>query len=68
MTHPLKSYRERANLSAAELAAKVGTTRQTIHRIEKGDQNPSFDLMQRIAAATSNAITPNDFMGPRDAA
>ena len=34
-----------------ELAARVGTTRQTIVAIEKGNYNPSVGLALRLAAA-----------------
>ncbi len=40
----IKDYRKRKNLSQDELAQKVGTTRQTIIAIEKGQFNPSAKL------------------------
>ena len=46
--HPLTKFRAEAELSRAELARLAETTRQTIHRIESGEQTPSLALVRRI--------------------
>ncbi len=60
--HPLAIYRESAALSASALAVLADTTRQTIHRIETGKQNPSLGLIRRLVGATNGAVSANDFM------
>lgn len=47
----LKQIRAEKNLSQEELALKVGTTRQTIIAIEKGQFNPSAKLALLICIA-----------------
>jgi DNA-binding XRE family transcriptional regulator len=61
-THPLALYRARHNLSLAKLAEAVGTTRQSLFRIEKGDQKPTFEMMAKIAAATNDEVSANDLV------
>ncbi|MEW6338596.1 MAG: helix-turn-helix transcriptional regulator [Acidobacteriota bacterium] len=39
----------RGELNQAELAARVGVSRQTIVAIEKGNYNPSVELALRLA-------------------
>lgn len=53
--------RNAANLSQQELGIKCGVSRWTINRIENGERDPSFSLIQKIVAATDGAVTPNDF-------
>ncbi|WEL18345.1 Transcriptional regulator, xre family [Halorhabdus sp. SVX81] len=45
----IKDRREQAGLTQAELADRVGVTRQTILYVEKGEYNPSLELAWRIA-------------------
>ena len=48
----IRALRFHANeMTQAELAAKVGVTRQTIITIENGKYSPSLELAFRIAAA-----------------
>lgn len=41
--------RQKHNLTQKELAHKLHTSQQTISRIEKGDQNVTIGLIERIA-------------------
>ncbi len=41
----------RGDMTQEDLAARVGTTRQTILAIEKGNYNPSVGLALALAAA-----------------
>lgn len=61
--HPLKQHRVAARISAIDLAAAAGTTRQTIHRIEAGDFMPRPALAQAIVAATAGAVSLDDLYG-----
>ncbi len=46
----LKSIRSKAGLTQAELASRVGVSRQTIIAMEKGSYTPSLDLALGIAS------------------
>lgn len=46
----------RGEMSQAELAEKVGATRQTIIAIEKGNYNPSIELALRVARALGTTV------------
>ena len=45
----IKVERAKKDITQAELAEQVNTTRQTIHYIEKGKTEPSIGLADRIA-------------------
>ena len=47
----IKKIRNEKNISQAELASLVGTTRQTIVAVEKGQFNPSAKLALLISIA-----------------
>jgi transcriptional regulator with XRE-family HTH domain len=47
----LQLLRERAALSQYALARRAGLSKQALSRLEKGDREPSWDTVQRIAAA-----------------
>ena len=70
MTHPLATFRQKSGLSKEALAKRVGTTRQSIHRIEAGKQTPSLALVSRlieIAKEESRDLRADDFL-PRNGA
>lgn len=46
----LQSERERKGMSQDELAAKIGTSRQSISAIERGIALPSVDNAKKIAS------------------
>ena len=45
----LKEYRARLGVNQQEMGALVGTSRQTISQIERGDYSPSVSLALKIA-------------------
>lgn len=58
-THPkpkVKSARLVAELTQAQLAAKVGVSRQTIISIERGDYAPSVYLALSIAQLLKHTV------------
>lgn len=65
MEHALKQYRRINGLSAEVLAMKAGTTRQTIHRIENGQQVPSMGMVSKLIKATGGEVRAADFIPPR---
>ncbi|MGA9522436.1 MAG: helix-turn-helix transcriptional regulator [Myxococcaceae bacterium] len=51
MTNSIRTHRFQANeMTQAELAERVGVTRQTIVAIEQGRYSPSLEVAFRIAA------------------
>lgn len=44
----MKQARLEQNISQAELAKRIGVSRQTINMIENGDYNPSISLCIKI--------------------
>ena len=48
--------RERAGLSQAELAARMGTSQSTIARLESGQTLPSTKTLLRFAKATGSKV------------
>lgn len=45
----LKEFRARLGVNQQEMGALVGTSRQTISQIERGDYSPSVSLALKIA-------------------
>lgn len=54
LKNKIKEIRSKKNLSQEELAKLVGTTRQTIIAIEKGQFNPSAKLALIICVALNS--------------
>lgn len=49
VTNSIRTIREGAGLTQAELAARIGVTRQTLIAIEQGKYSPSLELAFQIA-------------------
>ena len=47
----LKEYRARLGVNQQQMGALVGTSRQTISQIERGDYSPSVTLALKITKA-----------------
>ena len=58
MNEELKKARLARNLSQAELARRVGVSRQTVNMIENGGYNPTVELCIRICKELG--VTLND--------
>lgn len=52
----LKAARAGLDLSQADLADKVGVSRQTINAIEKGDYNPTINLCIAICRVLGKTL------------
>ena len=52
----LKAARAEKDLSQADLAEKVGVSRQTISAIEKGAYNPTINLCIRICKVLERTL------------
>lgn len=49
MNNAIRSFRTETGMSQADLAAKVGVTRQTINAIERERYDPSLELAFKLA-------------------
>lgn len=52
----MKAARAENDLSQADLATKVGVTRQTINQIESGEYNPSINLCIAICKVLNKTL------------
>lgn len=66
--HPLTRYIETRDVGRTALAKAAGTTRQTIHRIERGEQSPSLEMIGKLIEATNGVLRADDFMPRRETA
>jgi putative transcriptional regulator len=65
MNNKLKVLRAERDWSQAQLAEKLGVSRQTVNAIETGKYDPSLPLAFRIAALFGRAI--EDIFAPSEA-
>lgn len=56
ITNSIRDVRKIHKLSQAELAGKVGVTRQTIVAMERGTYSPSLELAFRLAHSLDRPI------------
>ena len=52
----LKEYRTRLGVNQQQMGALVGTSRQTISQIERGDYSPSVTLALKIARVCDTKV------------
>lgn len=67
MTHPLAQARKDAGLSQEALAELIGKDRITILRIEKLQQRPSLETIERIIVALRKknvSLSADSFIAP----
>jgi DNA-binding XRE family transcriptional regulator len=62
--HPLRQYRDDNGISLAKLAADVGTTRQSLFRIETGDNQSNLHWRFLARLSTDGKLSANDFLPP----
>lgn len=63
--HPLRAYRQKHNKPLEEIAVRVGVTRQSLSRIERGKQKPSLDLIDKLVTVTGGKVKADDFLPSR---
>ncbi|MEV7632366.1 helix-turn-helix transcriptional regulator [Microbacterium sp. NPDC089318] len=51
VTNTIRIRREEAGMTQAELAARIGVTRQTLIAIEQGKYSPTLEIAFQIARA-----------------
>ena len=47
----VSNMRREKGLTQAQLANMIGTSQSAIHRIEKGDQNTSLEMIKKVSSA-----------------
>lgn len=52
----VRSARERAGLSARDLATRSGVSASTVTRIERGEINPTVAMLERLLDASGNEL------------
>jgi DNA-binding XRE family transcriptional regulator len=62
MKNGIKLFREKAGLSKAELARRIGTNRQQLGRLEEGERKLSKEWATKIATVLK--CTPQDLLFP----
>jgi predicted XRE-type DNA-binding protein len=58
----LHAWMTQNKLDDADVAEIAGISRVSINRLRRGVHLPSWDTMNRLAAATDNEVMPNDFL------
>jgi HTH-type transcriptional regulator/antitoxin HipB len=53
LSEQVREARERAGITQAELARRIGSTQPAIARLEAGGVTPNLDTLRRIASALS---------------
>ena len=61
--HPLKIWRQTNELSAAELARRVGVTREAVRQWEDENVIPAPAHMRKLQRVTAGAIRADHFYG-----
>lgn len=56
LVNHLKEYRARIGVNQQELGVLVGTSRQTVSQIERGDYSPSVTLALKIAKVCNATV------------
>jgi len=55
----VKKWRENMGLSSTQAAAVLGLSQPSVSRIERGEQWPDPETMERLVQASGGAITPD---------
>jgi transcriptional regulator with XRE-family HTH domain len=53
----IRRSRQRAGLTQAELARRLGTTQSAVARLERPGSNPRIDTLERALAATGQSLS-----------
>lgn len=64
MTTPLKTLRERRQLTVSAVAEACGTDHSNLSRIENGRQRAGLDLAERLAKFFGHEITELQILYP----
>lgn len=62
----IREYRLRHRLSLVELAHAIGTSESTLCRIELGQQQPRYRLIEALLRHAAGELRAEDFFAPTD--
>jgi len=57
----LEAWLENTGRTSASFARELGVGPSTVHRLLKRERKPSYEIMEKIIAATGGAVRPDDF-------
>lgn len=60
--HPLAAFISKSGETMTAFAKRTSTSRMTLYRLMKGEQNATIDLLRRISAATNGEVVVTDFI------
>ena len=66
LVNRVREYREHKGLTQAQLAERVGVSRQSINYVENGSIAPSITLALRIADALGRNVSTLFYLGDAD--
>lgn len=66
--HPIMHFIAKSGQSVSTFCKRVGTSRVTLYRLIKGEQNATIDLLSKISAATGGEVPATVFLPIREAA
>jgi transcriptional regulator with XRE-family HTH domain len=58
----LADFMKLSGLSDADLAAKIGRSRETVTRYRNGTITPNWEALAALTRVTNGAVTANDFL------
>lgn len=58
----LTDYLAQQNVTPAEFARRIGTTRQAIGRYMRGERMPEVNILRAIKAESGGVVTADDFV------
>ncbi|WP_424937173.1 MULTISPECIES: helix-turn-helix transcriptional regulator [Bacteria] len=56
VTNAIRAHREEAGMTQADLARRIGVTRQTMNAIEQGKYSPTLELAFQLARVFGVAL------------
>jgi len=56
VTNAIRAHREEAGMTQADLARRIGVTRQTLNAIEQGKYSPTLELAFQLARVFGVAL------------
>ena len=57
----LRTWRKAQKITLGELSKRLGMSDASLSRIERGEQWPDRDTIQKIVAETNGGVSINDF-------
>lgn len=59
--HKLREYRKAKKLTLEDMGALLGVSRNSVSRYERGEQDPTLPILERIVKVTGGRVKPQHF-------